>query len=153
MMAAPSTTSVGTVPPSSCHWERQSRTRCQAALEMKRELDGLNRELQGEGIPRLNIGIGLNTGPMAVGNMGSARRFDYTVLGDAVNLASRLEGLNKEYGTNIVVAATASAPGGKSSSTASARLYSPSGTVLEASGVVMTGHFAAACAGHAHAIP
>ena len=55
-----------------------------------------------EGIPEVNIGVGVNTGPMVVGNMGSKRRFSYTVMGDSVNLGSRLEGLNKVYGTRII---------------------------------------------------
>jgi adenylate cyclase len=90
-----------------------ARLACQAALEMMQELDRLNAEFERESIPRLNIGIGLNTGFMAVGNMGSARRFDYTVMGDSVNLASRLEALNKEYGTNVIVAETTLAEAGR----------------------------------------
>ena len=53
--------------------------------------------------PHLDIGIGLNTGVASVGNMGSALRYGYTALGDTVNLSSRLEGLNKDYGTHILV--------------------------------------------------
>jgi len=58
------------------------------------------RELGGK--PQLDIGIGLNTGVASVGNMGSILRYGYTALGDAVNLSSRLEGLNKDYGTHII---------------------------------------------------
>jgi adenylate cyclase len=65
------------------------------------------RELQklweAQGKPSLEIGIGLNTGVASVGNMGSVLRYGYTALGDAVNLSSRLEGLNKDYGTHIIV--------------------------------------------------
>src|SRR5258708_30347028 len=56
-----------------------------------------------EGKPRLDIGIGLNTGVASVGNMGSSLRYGYTALGDSVNLSARLEGLNKDYGTHILV--------------------------------------------------
>lgn len=78
--------------------------RCaRAALEMMRDLRGLQAGWAAQGLPRLDIGIGVNSGPMAVGNMGSKMFFDYTVIGDNVNLASRLEGLNKMFGTHIII--------------------------------------------------
>ncbi|UCG14358.1 MAG: adenylate/guanylate cyclase domain-containing protein [Deltaproteobacteria bacterium] len=76
---------------------------CRTALNMLRRLATIQIRWEKEGAPRLDIGIGINTGPMVVGNMGSERRFDYTVIGDAVNLASRLEGINKEYGSKVVI--------------------------------------------------
>ncbi|MDI6755485.1 MAG: adenylate/guanylate cyclase domain-containing protein [Thermodesulfobacteriota bacterium] len=76
---------------------------CYTALEMVEELQRLQKKWAAEGMPGMNIGIGINAGPMVVGNMGSERRFDYTVMGDSVNLGSRLEGLNKLYGTYIIV--------------------------------------------------
>lgn len=76
---------------------------CKTALEMMEELKKLQQKWAQEGNPILDIGIGINTGDMVVGNMGSQMRFDYTVMGDNVNLGSRLEGINKEYGTNIVI--------------------------------------------------
>ena len=79
-----------------------ARLACLTAIEMAEALEQLNQELAAEGFPVLEIGIGLNTSPMSVGNMGSERRFDYTVMGDAVNLGARLEGLNKEYCTAII---------------------------------------------------
>lgn len=75
---------------------------CRTALDMMKELKSLQKKWQEEGKPALNIGIGINSGDMVVGNMGSQMRFDYTVMGDMVNLGSRLEGTNKEYGTNII---------------------------------------------------
>jgi adenylate cyclase len=82
---------------------------CEAALDMLEQVDALNKEREEEAeegghayIP-LNIGVGLNTGTCVVGNMGSDLRFDYSVFGDSVNLASRLEGQSKEYGFPIIV--------------------------------------------------
>jgi adenylate cyclase len=74
-----------------------------AALQMMEELKIMQEDFKQRGWPTVNIGIGLNTGDMNVGNMGSEFRMAYTVLGDAVNLGSRLEGLTKEYGVNIIV--------------------------------------------------
>jgi adenylate cyclase len=75
---------------------------CRAALGMVSGLAQLVAEWQRRGLPELDIGIGINTGPMVVGNMGSARRLSYTVIGDNVNLGSRLEGLNKMYGSHVI---------------------------------------------------
>ena len=81
-----------------------SRRACRTALEMVQTLKTLDREWLERGRPSLKIGIGINSGQVSVGNMGSNRLFDYTAIGDNVNLASRLEGLNKFYGTEILVA-------------------------------------------------
>ncbi|HTL03951.1 MAG TPA: adenylate/guanylate cyclase domain-containing protein, partial [Vicinamibacterales bacterium] len=77
-----------------------------AALEMIEELRRLNEQWTAEGRPSLDIGIGVNTGPMIAGNIGSSAIMSYTVIGDAVNLGSRLESLNKEYGTRIIISQT-----------------------------------------------
>ncbi len=76
---------------------------CRCAIEMMSALDQLNISWAERGLPAIEIGIGIHTGVARVGNMGSNQRFDYTVMGDTVNLSSRLEGLNKMYGTNILV--------------------------------------------------
>jgi adenylate cyclase len=76
---------------------------CAAALEMMKRVGELQKQWAAEGKPALDIGIGLNSGAASVGNMGSSLRYGYTALGDTVNLSSRLEGLNKEYGTHIIV--------------------------------------------------
>ncbi|MEE9911818.1 MAG: adenylate/guanylate cyclase domain-containing protein [Deltaproteobacteria bacterium] len=80
-----------------------ARRACLTALAMMRELRRLQEKWKAEGRPAFDIGIGVNSGDMVVGNMGSEMRFDYTVMGDMVNLGSRLEGINKEYGTNIII--------------------------------------------------
>jgi adenylate cyclase len=76
---------------------------CAAAIQMLEALDELRKRWCEQGLPAIDIGIGINSGPMAVGNMGSDMRFDYTVMGDNVNLGSRLEGTNKEYGTRCII--------------------------------------------------
>lgn len=73
------------------------------ALEMLHDLDNFNEEIAKEGIPAFGMGLGINTGDVVVGNMGSTQRFDYTCLGDSVNLASRLEGQSKGYGVRIIL--------------------------------------------------
>jgi adenylate cyclase len=75
----------------------------QVALDMLRALDKVKQDFKNKQFPPIEIGIGLNTGPMSVGNMGSNERFTYTVMGDAVNLGSRLEGLTKDYGIQIMI--------------------------------------------------
>jgi adenylate cyclase len=82
---------------------------CEAAVDMLERIDVLNKQREieaqdgGHAYIALNVGVGLNTGTCVVGNMGSDLRFDYSVLGDSVNLASRLEGQSKEYGFPIIV--------------------------------------------------
>ena len=82
---------------------------CEAAVDMLERIESLNKEREieaqngGHAYIPLNVGVGLNTGTCVVGNMGSDLRFDYSVLGDSVNLASRLEGQSKEYGFPIIV--------------------------------------------------
>ena len=75
----------------------------EVAVKMQSELEKLNIQLVEEGKKELAIGIGINTGTVVVGNMGSAQRFDYTCLGDAVNLSARLEGQTKSYGVGILI--------------------------------------------------
>ena len=73
------------------------------AVQMLERLELLNKELENEGLLPLRIGVGINTGDVVVGNMGGDQRFDYSVLGDAVNLAARLEGQSKSYGLSLLL--------------------------------------------------
>jgi adenylate cyclase len=83
--------------------EMHARHAVKTALEMLDDLASFNRQVQAEGIPPFGMGLGINTGDVVVGNMGSSQRFDYTCLGDAVNLASRLEGQSKPYHVKLVI--------------------------------------------------
>lgn len=81
----------------------------QAAVEMQAAMVTLAERLQARGLPSIAMRIGLHTGRVVVGNIGSQTRFSYTVIGDAVNLASRLEGANKEFGTGILLSGATAA--------------------------------------------
>lgn len=83
--------------------EDHAKLALKTALAMIKQLEYINEKFKIKGWPKIDIGIGLNTGEMTVGNMGSSFRMAYTVMGDAVNLGSRLEGLTKEYGVRIIV--------------------------------------------------
>jgi adenylate cyclase len=76
---------------------------CRTGLEMLDVLNKLQAKWEAQGRPRVDIGVGINTGLMVVGNMGSAKRFNFTIMGDNVNLASRLEGTNKQFGTRVII--------------------------------------------------
>lgn len=76
---------------------------CRCALQMLVKLSELQKNWAEQNMPPIDIGIGINTGEMSVGNMGSETVRSYTVMGDSVNLGSRLEGINKEYGTRIII--------------------------------------------------
>lgn len=78
----------------------------QSAMEIMERLVEINREFASKGRPRISVGIGINTGEAVVGNMGTSVRFDYTAIGDTINLASRLEGLSKYYGVSVIISET-----------------------------------------------
>ena len=83
--------------------DNQIENATKAVIEMKQSLKELNEQLEQEGLDQINTGGGINTGTCVVGNFGSSNRFDYSVLGDAVNLAARLESLCKEYDVGVII--------------------------------------------------
>jgi adenylate cyclase len=85
------------------HFPDHADAACLCALESLKKLSEIQKEFEKEGLPHIDIGIGINTSDMSVGNMGSDTVRSYTVMGDAVNLGSRLEGITKEYGVRIVI--------------------------------------------------
>ena len=82
---------------------QHAKNAVRTALQMLGNLEDFNNEIAKEGVPAFGMGLGINTDIVVVGNMGSDQRFDYTCLGDGVNLASRLEGQSKPYGVKIVL--------------------------------------------------
>lgn len=85
------------------HYPDHAKWACRCALQSVDKLFELQKQWEKQGLPQIDLGIGLNTGEVSVGNMGSETVRSYTVMGDAVNLASRLEGINKQYGTRIIL--------------------------------------------------
>tara|TARA_B100000131_G_scaffold319470_1_gene365433 strand:- start:1212 stop:1637 length:426 start_codon:yes stop_codon:yes gene_type:complete len=83
--------------------ENHKENATKAVLEMRESLEELNEKLKEEGLDEIHTGAGINTGLCVVGNFGSNSRFDYSVLGDSVNLAARLESSCKEYDTGLII--------------------------------------------------
>jgi class 3 adenylate cyclase len=88
------------------HQDNHAELACITAIEMNKRLDVIREDLYAKYEVDIRVGIGLNTGPMVVGNMGSRTRFNYTIIGDAVNLGARLEGQTKNYGAELIVSQT-----------------------------------------------
>jgi adenylate cyclase len=83
--------------------ENHPQNACRTVIQMCDRLQRKRQEWMAQGLPALHFGVGISTGAMVVGNLGSRRRFDYSVIGDNVNLASRLEGLTKIYGVEVII--------------------------------------------------
>lgn len=93
--------------------KEHAKTACEASLDMIKKLNELKKKWQKQGFPEINIGIGLNTGNAVIGNIGSSERFDYTAIGDNINLGSRLESLTKYYGVPIIISEKTKEEAGK----------------------------------------
>ena len=83
--------------------QNHSKIALDCAVDILQNIEDLNKELEADGLPNIAIGIGVNTGEAIIGNMGSESRFDYTAIGDAVNIAARLESATKEKGVNLLI--------------------------------------------------
>ncbi len=83
--------------------ERHAQLACKTAVEQLNALGSLREKWRKEKLPEIGIGVGIHTGEAIIGNMGSEDRFDYTAMGDTINLGSRLEGLTKQYGVSIII--------------------------------------------------
>ena len=86
--------------------ENQALDAYKCSIDMKKRLIELNKELEAENLPPIKFGIGLHTGNVLAGNIGSNSRMEYTVIGDAVNVASRIESLCKEYNCDLLISET-----------------------------------------------
>ena len=113
---------------------------CRAAIDAQSALAALRGKWKRAGLPELEMRIGLNTGPMVVGNMGSMVKMDYTVLGDAVNLGARLEGANKLYGTRIMISEATLKAAGDSIEARELDLLAVKGKSLSTRVYELTGH-------------
>jgi adenylate cyclase len=95
-----------------CYWgafgdaDSHARLAVSAAAKMLAKLEELNKNWQAEGLPELSIGVGINSGEAVFGNLGAGKKIEFTVLGDTVNVASRLESMNKEFKTNVILSET-----------------------------------------------
>tara|TARA_R110001606_G_scaffold205898_2_gene353564 strand:- start:785 stop:1369 length:585 start_codon:yes stop_codon:yes gene_type:complete len=87
--------------PVDCEDHQERAVTCAAMMLVA--LEELNKQIESEGLPSLGIGIGVNTGPCVIGNMGGEKRFDYSVIGDAVNTAARLEGSSRKYDQDVLI--------------------------------------------------
>lgn len=85
------------------HADDHAERAAKCALEMIRRLEGLNEQYRSDGEPEINIGVAIATGKVVAGNIGSKKRMEYTVIGETVNTSSRIEALNKKFGTKILV--------------------------------------------------